>query len=449
MNLRKIIFILSYTMIEPKFYLLYRWLMKNQWKKYEEHKKEQEKYLRNMIQFAYKNVPYYHNLFKKLNLKPQEIKVIEDLEKLPILNKKDIKNNWEDFKPITLGKINYNIQGTAGSTGEPLQYRLERHDRFLGTTLMFRGLTYGGYDLGDKMVYFGGSSLIPTTKSSLIVAIHEIAKNMRFISSFDINDENMKEYIQLFNKFKPKYLRGYTSSIYFLAKWIEENKVFIHSPMCIFTTAERLFSPMREKIKNVFGTDVCDIYGLNDGGISAYEDLEHHGFHIDTERSIMEVVNDHGKQIDRGEGKILATSLHNFAMPFIRYDTGDMGYILSEEDTCPCGRGYRLLKEIIGREQEFLITPEGKHIHGEFISHIFWGIEGVKEFQIIQEKIDTLSIIIVPEKDFNENQVEKIKKIIAIRSPKWKVEFNIVDKIDKTKSGKYRPVINKLFKKGG
>lgn len=157
----------------------------------------------------------------------------------------------------------------------------------------------------------------------------------------------------------------------------------------------------------------------------------------------MEVVDKDRNQLEDGEGEILATSLYNFAMPFIRYDTGDLGYII--DDVCSCGRGYKLLKELVGRSADFLITPEGRNVHGWFFLHIFleYG-EGIKEYQVIQEKLDKIVIKIVPEGGFDEKQLDKIREIIKKRSERWNVEFKFVDAIDRTRAGKYKFIINKI-----
>jgi phenylacetate-CoA ligase len=200
---------------------------------------------------------------------------------------------------------------------------------------------------------------------------------------------------------------------------------------------------MREKIGTVFSCDVYDAYGLNDGGLGAYECSEHSGLHIDTERAVMEVVDENGNQLESGEGEILATSLYNFAMPFIRYDTGDLGHII--DDVCSCGRGYKLLKEVVGRSVDVLVTPEGKNVHGWFFLYIFWEhCEGVKEYQVVQKKLDTIVIKIVPEDDFDENQLDKIREIVRERSEGWNVEFKFVDAIERTGAGKYKFIINNL-----
>jgi phenylacetate-CoA ligase len=211
----------------------------------------------------------------------------------------------------------------------------------------------------------------------------------------------------------------------------------------IYTTAEKLLPHMKKNIEDVFDCDVYDNYGLNDGGVGAYECSEHNGLHIDTERSIMEVVDDSRQQISDGIGNVLATGLYNYAMPFIRYDTGDMGYII--EDKCGCGRKSTLLKEIIGRSVDILQTPEGKSVHGWFLLYIFWEYgEGIKEYQVIQKKIDEIEIKIVPDDTFNEKNLNIIKQIILEKSKVWNIKFRLVDEIKRTNAGKYKFIISNV-----
>ena len=209
------LFIFAHSLGDRSFYTTYKQLVKNQYRPYSELKAEQEKQLRHMISYAYDNIPYYKKLFKRLKLDPGDIKRIEDLEKLPILTKEIIKKNWEDFKPINLSSMKYGERSTGGSTGTPFQYRLSKHDRFLGGALLYRGWGYAGYELGDKMVFLSGSSLGGKTKSLIIKKSHEFVRNIRKLSSFDMSIKEMNKYVKIINNFKPKYLRGYASSIYF------------------------------------------------------------------------------------------------------------------------------------------------------------------------------------------------------------------------------------------
>ena len=176
-----------------------------------------------MIHFCDDNIPYYRTLFQNHRIDPNTIKTVEDLHKIPVLTKEIIKANWDALKPVNLDQIHYQMHSTGGSTGTPMKYRVSTNDRFLAGALLYRGWGYGGYNLGDKMVFLAGSSLDVGTKTELVKKAHEYARNIRKLSSFNMGDQEMQSYAGILNSFQPKFIRGYASSIYFFAQWLEEN----------------------------------------------------------------------------------------------------------------------------------------------------------------------------------------------------------------------------------
>ena len=130
-------------------------------------------------------------------------------------------------------------------------------------------------------------------------------------------------------------------------------------------------------------------------------------------------------------------------MPLIRYETGDIGSI--KTDQCPCGRQQILLDEIVGRTADILFSPSGKSVHGWFFYYIFnkYG-QGIKEYQVVQEERDRIIINIIPEAGFNPQNLEYIKEKIYQEKYGWNIEFRIIDQIILPESGKHRFIINKL-----
>jgi phenylacetate-CoA ligase len=407
----------------------------------------QEEMLKKMIRFCYRNVPYYHRLFKNLDLEPEKIRSINDLEKIPILTKEVIRAHYEEFMPVDLEGQRYVLGSTGGSTGQPLQYRMTKSDETLGLAMMYANWGYAGYNLGDKVAIIAGSSLLPNTKFRFINNVKAFMLNEKRFSSFDLSSQYLDYMAAEMNRFKPDYIRGYASSIFRFVDHIREQKIKIeYQPQGIFTTAEVLFEHQRTIIEEVMGCKVFNQYGMNDGGVSAYECSMHNGLHIDMLRSMMEVVDEEGSHVEPGkEGHILATSLHNFAFPFIRYDSKDMGILSS--DTCSCGRDTPLLDKVVGRVGDFIHTPEGKQIHGEFFSHIFWKIGWTRQFQIVQNGKDHLTIRIEPDQKGNDRlrDLEKIKDIILNRIGSMQVEFEVVENIKTTSAGKWKFVVRETL----
>lgn len=444
--MHKSLFIIGYTIKNRNFLKHYNFVKKNEFKSHEELKRYQEEKLQNFIKFSYNHVPYYFKLFKNLYLKPEDIQTIEDLEKLPILTKEMIRNNQKEFIPLDLKEQKYGNSSTGGSTGEPLYYKLSKDDEILGLAILYANWGNSGYELGDTVGVIAGSSLMPTTKSKLVDNIKAFMMNYKKYSSFDLSEKYMDEIVTGLNKSKPKYLRGYASSIYLFARHIKDkNLKFMFHPKGVFTTAEILFDYQRELIEDVFGCKVFNQYGLNDGGISAFECEMHKGLHVDMIRSILEVVDKEGNQLEAGrEGHILATSLYNYAMPFIRYDSGDLG-VLSGKN-CECGRHAPLLEKVVGRVSDFIYAPNGNKIHGEFFSHIFYEFDWVKQFQIVQKRVDEVIVKIVPDSEdkINENDMERMKRIIINRTGKMDIIIEMIDEIETTRAGKWKFIVREV-----
>ncbi|MEA2015262.1 MAG: phenylacetate--CoA ligase family protein, partial [Actinomycetota bacterium] len=185
------LFTLGYLLKRPEVIRYYNEFLRTQFLSYEDLKAMQEEQLKKIIHFAYENVPYYTKLFEKLGLKPNDINVIKDLERLPILTKMIIKKNWQDFIPRNIGKYRYVNGSTGGSTGEPLKYRMSLEDYERGTALLYRGFGYAGYKLGDKVAVIAGSSLIPTTRSETKKKIQNFFLNTRHYSSFNMSEQKL------------------------------------------------------------------------------------------------------------------------------------------------------------------------------------------------------------------------------------------------------------------
>jgi phenylacetate-CoA ligase len=441
--LRRELFLLVHEFGDPSFYSMYRYLLQNQWKPYPELLAQQEAALRAMIRFSWEQVPYYRRLFRQLNLDPTDIRTVQDLRKLPVLTKDTIRQHWGEFTPANLASQKYHDDVTSGTSGTPFPFRLSTHVRFLGAALGYRGWGYAGYEPGDSMVHLWGQ----VEKSPLRRALLQISRNIRQISVMEMDDRHMEEIVQTLNATRPAFIRAIPSGIYFLACWMSLHGKSVPPARAIFTTTEKLYPQERARVEEVFGARIYDGYGLYDGGLSAFECPEHAGLHVDTERSILEVVDSGGNPQETGCGRILATSLHNHALPFLRYETGDMGEI--SDETCACGRGARLLTEVMGRSFDYVVTPEGKYVAAGYFMMFFWKTwKEIREYQIVQDRPETLVCNLVVEEHVSRKDLEALEQQIRDHahqaSDQWNVEIRYLDSIDRTKTGKFRFVINRM-----
>lgn len=423
MKFNRLKFKLGYSLHRPKVLEYYNLFLQNNNMSLQEMHIYQNNKLKKMIQYCYKNIPYYQDLFDSLGLKPEDIECIEDLCKLPILTKDDIKKDIEKFYPNSDQDIKYFIGSTGGSTGIPLKYRLSEDSNDAGGAILFRGWGFAGYELGDKVAIIAGGSLVKK-EQSFSKMINNYIHNFRRYSSYGMDNELLSKYAQDMIDWKPKYIRGYASSVFQLAKFIKENNLEDKFDLNgAITTAEMLFPQQRKFISDVFNCDVFNTYGLNDGGVSAYECDNHAGMHIDIERSLLECVDEYGNNTYNQEGKILATTLIDFSMPLLRYDTGDLGVLSDEQCTCGCQRP--LLKELKGRITDTL-KLNGKLI-GSPVLTVLMGKTSVMQYQFIQRGENKLLIKLQKDINSTEKDEEFIEKSLISQVGPLDIEFEYVE----------------------
>ncbi|MFC3210889.1 phenylacetate--CoA ligase family protein [Planomicrobium okeanokoites] len=442
--MNKLKFITAYYIKRPKVIKAYKEIKKLESLDRNGQKEYQNIKLKELISYVVKEIPYYSNLFRELNLKVSDIQTTKDLIKLPILTKEIIKKNPELFIPK-----NYNekiVKGsTGGSTGVPLKFLMSETDYSKGVALLLRGFEFGNYQLGDSMSIIAGSSLTSNTQS-LKSKIQDWLMNFNHFSSYGMNEKDFEAFFRDINKKKPKFLRGYASSLFLFASYLRDNNMQLEFQIqAIFSTSEKLMPNQRNIIESVFKAKVFDNYGLNDGGITAFECNYHNGMHIDFERAILEVTNDDGTdQIIGEEGKILATNLFNYAMPLIRYDTGDLGEIYIED--CKCGCKRPLLKGIAGRTTDYLKINE-TYI-GSPVLTVLMGKIDIESYQIIQTGKDSVKINVVKGEKYDMSQELFISNSLKEHVNEIKIDFNYLDdsKGFSENNKKHKFIINDDFK---
>jgi len=434
------LFKLGYFIKRPQVLKSYHSILSNESKGLEFIFDQQNAQLRRLICYSVENVPYYSKLFNRLNLTSEDIKCSKDLEKLPILTKEDIKKSPSSFISKKLEK--YVLGSTGGSTGVPLKYRMSEECYSRGVALLYRGWGFAGYRLGEKVSTIAGASLLPSLPS-FKSKMQDLILNIRHYSSYGMGEKELNQYYTHLQKWNPLFLRGYASSLYLLAKFMERNNLKLNYQIKgIFSTAEVITNNQKILIEKVFGAKVYNQYGLNDGGISAYECSMHNGMHIDFERAILEVVDSEAKQIQNKDGKILATSLYNYAMPFIRYDTGDIGKIAN--DSCPCGCPRPLLKEICGRKTDYL-KLNGKYIGSPQLTVLMGKID-LEYYQIIQKSSNEVEVNMIIGNNFTEQDKDFIVKSFTEHVGELKINFKCLNYLDPkvVNKNKHKFIINEV-----
>ena len=415
-------------------------LEKSQYLPAEEIRNIQLKKLNALLNHAYDNVPYYRRWFAEAGLKPSDIKTTDDLTKLPVLTKEDIRTNSRDLVAVNFPRENMLPYSTSGSTGEPLRFYITREVNAQKHANIHRTYRWCGYKMGDMIAYvwFIKRGFMAKQISNLHLSLF---RGRFYLDPLNMSQMELKRFVIRIKRYRPSLIVAYPSAAYILAGYIKSNNIKGFMLKAVITGGEMLFDYQRQAIKQAFNCEVFDGYGSREVGLIAHQHPGHDSYHICAESLVLEFIKD-GKAVPNGEtGKVLVTDLTNYAMPFIRYENGDLGVLTSEK--CRCSVNLPSMKPIEGRIEDIIVTKD-KLISSLAINPIFNSLP-INQYQIVQETEDEILVKIVKGDGYTEAVTENVIKLL----PKYistKVKFHIIfaDHIPLTPSGKHRFVISKI-----
>ena len=354
----------------------------------------QNRKLQQLVKHCYETVPYYTKLFDSLGIIPEQIKTREDLTVLPVLTKQIIRDNYNDLFSTAINPKRRRNSSTGGSTGTPLKFCIDNAEWSSWKASTLRAWEWYGLNLGDKIFSLGGNSINKKKSIFSFKGLYDtiIMRNYKF-SSADVTDECMHRHYESFIKLKPTAVRGYGSSLYIFARYIEKQQLPLPPVKVILTTGEVLMPEYRRKIEEVFHAPLYDAYGAGDGGILSHECLKHEGLHITEESCVIEITDKQGKVLPDGQvGFVCTTDLDNYVFPFLRYHVGDMAYIKKER--CSCGRQSRLIGEVMGRAGRLMYNKQGVPISPTMLPFMLYPNLDYHnpDNQILYNKIDRFQI---------------------------------------------------------
>jgi phenylacetate-CoA ligase len=413
------------------------YLSRSQWFSAAQLRDLQLKKLRELLVFSSKYVPYYSNLFSGIGFNPFELDSIDDLHRLPILTKSVIRSQKQQIVATNIDIKHLIKSASSGSTGEPLQYYTTKNAVSLRNAAVRRFWQWAGYNIGDKWVRI---QLWPQSKIPFRKRLSTLLQRCQYIGSYQFNDQKILESIKTIRKYKPKVIRGYTGPIYMIARYMNTHNIDPIPIKSIITHSETLLPHYRELIVSQFESKVYDTYG-GDGKVIAGQ-CEYGNYHNNDENVIIEFVKDDGSPAEEGKvGNIIVTDLNNYAMPFIRYQIGDIG--IPKYGACECGRGLSMLKSIEGRDSDVIRTSSGNYLNVQYFVVYFEHESSILQFQAVQNFPDQLLLRLVINELFNETVRKRIYRDLKDAcGEEMEITLEFVDKIPVSPSGKRRFVIS-------
>ena len=426
---------------------VYNDMQKKQWLPAARLQEVQDQRLRALLACAANNVPYYEELFRKLDLNVRDLRSAADLPFIPFLSKEIIRQNLARMQNRRTRRVRK--FSTGGSTGAPLVF-------FLGPTRVssdvaarMRAESWFGVASTDTEVAIWGSP-VELSKQDRLRELRDRILRTRLLSAFEMNSETMTRYLDEMERAGCRRVFGYPSSIALLCEHANRQKRDLRKlgVKAVFVTAEYLYDHWRSTIEEAFGCPVGNGYGGRDSGFVAHE-CPAGGMHITADRLIVEIVDEQGRQQPVGQsGEIVVTNLDTPEMPFIRYRTGDVGALSAR--SCPCGRTLPLLERVEGRKTDFIVSPDGRLMHGLSLIYVIRELTGIEEFSITQKRLTSFEVEIVRGQQYDPAHEGRIREGFSrrLRAP-VAVQVRYPNAIAPTASGKTRHVISEISPPSG
>ncbi len=434
--------ILAYRRFGSKSRTYVQKLMSSQWMSQEELCELQNRLLLKFVRHAFAEVPFYQDWASKNYISANDIRCIADINKLPIIEKEEIRNDPTRFcSQKHLKKRDVFTLFTSGTSGKPLTIFCDKDSRRRHYTFWTRLRKWMGIGYREKRATFCGRIIVaPEQKSPPFWRFDLFGRNILF-SSYHMSENNLIYYYKKLKEYCPKEILGYPSSLFALAKFIEKEGLEFPWPICVFTTAETLLSHQRDTIEKAFGCKIIDQYGCTEMALFVSQ-CEYGKYHVHPEHGYLEIIGKDGYPVGPGEtGEAVCTGFVNMTMPLLRYRLGDR--VCMSSDVCQCGRSFPIVAEIVGRMDDILVTPNGRPLGR--LDPVFKGLAGIYETQIVQRDRTSIDIYVVVDSRFTNKSKDKLIREIQKRTGReMEINLHTVKQISRDTNGKFRSVVSTI-----
>jgi phenylacetate-CoA ligase len=366
-----------------------------------------------------------------------------DLQAFPILTKDILRSQADELISERADRAAMTPNASGGSTGKPVRLFQDKNYWEHATASSWFVQGWWGLRPGERTAAIWGNDRDVPPQNFRERVTHEVLQQIG-CNAFRLDEQSMLRFAQLLVRWQPRFVIGYATALDLFARFLLSHPELKVRPLAVKSTAEVLTQEERTRVEQAFGAPVYDFYGSREVNNVAAECRQQKGLHVNSINRFVEIVDEKGAPTKAGvPGRVLVTDLTNYSMPMIRYENEDIA--AWETGECPCGRNLPRLGKILGRKSDFLLSRSGRIIHGEFFTHLFYGISEVSEFQVVQESLDLTRVDIVLQP--GATTFDSSALVAAMKDALGEgvtISVQTVPRLDRPPSGKHRFTISKL-----
>jgi phenylacetate-CoA ligase len=400
--------------------------------------------LLKLLKHAQNTCPFYQRRFAEWQIRVEQIQSPNDLRKLPTLTRESLRLHLREIRSNSFIEDDLHSAATGGTTDTPVPILRSSESLLWKSAVQWRFNSWAGMRPGDKVFYLWGARQDYSEKPSWRWRLFDRHLMRRIWAPTSVlNRDVFESHRKSLNELRPKIIYAYPTPLALFCEFLRDSRKPFHRPASTICTAEPLLPEQRQLIEEVLGCSVFEHYGSREFGMIAGECEQHGGMHLNPASVYMEFLPLENSEAP-GLQEILVTDLLNYGMPLIRYRPNDC--VLTDGGTCACGRGYSLIRQVIGRTGDVFQLPNGDRIPGvAFTNRVLQVCPGLTKTQIIQETLHKFTIRYVPGPGFSTKDLDLFRTNLHRFMPdplEW--TFEQVSEIPREKSGKTRFCISRL-----
>lgn len=328
------------------------------------------------------------------------------LGRVPVLPRADVQQLGETLWNRSLGSVHGGIHEgqTSGSTGMPVTYLQTDLTRLFWRVLTLREHLWQGRDFSGKLAGIR-SNVERGASQSWGVATEQVFETGPAVS-LNIREDVAAQLDWLATE-APQYLLTHPSNLRSLLRLAAARGLRLPGLLQVRTFGEMLPAETVSRCREVWGVGVADIYSAEEIGVIAFQ-CEQGRYHVQAENLFLEILDASGSPLPAGHvGRVVITTLHNLAMPLVRYELGDYAAI---GDACPCGRGLPVLETIVGRRRNMLRLPDGTEHWPSFPEERWAGIAPIRQLQAVQTAIAQVRLRVVASRSLTSAETRQLQE---------------------------------------
>lgn len=397
--------------------------------------------LQLLLEDAFRNLSYWKDALQRIGFQPGTAITFKDFRRLPLLTRADIQNLGDALLNRNLQNAHGRVyQGrTSGSTGTPITFYQTDLSQHFWRAFTLREHLWHERDFSGKLAAIRsnveeshGTNWGPATDP---VVQTGPCSNLNIRVSID-------DQLDWLAREDPDYLITHPSNLKALAARAIERRLRLPRLKQLRTFGEVLSQDTYRLCRRAWRAGIADTYSSEEAGYIALQ-CPHGAYHVQAENLLVEILGERGKPCAPGIiGRVVITTLHNFAMPLIRYEIGDYARAGKQ---CACGRGLPVLRQIVGRQRNMLKLPDGSQHWPSFMEDRWAGIAPIRQLQVVQRKLDEILLRVVAPRPLSAEESAKLIDTFkdTLRFP-YRIDIERVEAIPRGSNFKFEDFLSEI-----